>query len=202
MLSVNAASVGVASGGAGAGGGGSTMTSGAAAAAAGVVKNGAAAAGGSGVVPATVDRGPAAGTLPLSFTRNEAMSDAGGRRGCAARAGSSPVMRRRSWRSVSFEISFSVSNTPSPRDATASTQSYFRSPSNVETIVSGSAMFGRSRLLSCSTSGMSSMSRPISARFSLRLWKLSTFASSMAACESATKTTPSTPLSTSFRVVL
>jgi hypothetical protein len=102
---------------------------------------------------------------------------------------------------VTFETSLSVSNTPIPVTAEASTHGQLARLS-AWFISSTVQMSGRSRLLNWRTSGRVSTDSPISARFSSRLRNDSTFAWTMGRCESATKTTPSTPLSTSLRVVL
>src|SRR6185295_17099928 len=103
--------------------------------------------------------------------------------------------------SVNLEIPLSVSKTPWPRGAD---DSKWSQPLRLRLrfISSTVQMSGRSRLLYWSTRGRLSDDRPISAKFSSRLRNDSWFAWSIARCESATKTTPSTPFKTSLRVVL
>jgi hypothetical protein len=105
-------------------------------------------------------------------------------------------------RSVSLEIALSVSKTPGPFVAEASyhsiDRSWFRAAFNSST----ERMLPRSRLLYWKTRGSVSSPIPISARFSRRFFRLSRFGSAIGRCESATKTMPSTPFRTSFRVVL
>ena len=103
--------------------------------------------------------------------------------------------------SRSFETPRSVSNTPAPFAACASNQGTFRRFSSRFMSSTGIA-FGRSRLLSWITSGMIRMSIPYAFRFNSRFVKLSRFSAILSGAESATKTTASTPLSTSFRVAL
>jgi hypothetical protein len=99
------------------------------------------------------------------------------------------------------EIAFSVSKTPTPCRAAAS-----KCGQRVGLRFSCSSSTGRmlrmSRLLYWKMTGVCSIDIPSSARFARRLFTDSMFASSMAAWLSATKTTPSTPLSTSLRVAL
>src|SRR5262249_16931802 len=67
---------------------------------------------------------------------------------------------------------------------------------------SAGAALGKSRLLNCKTYGISAKFSLSVRRFSSKFVKLSTFSCIFSYCESATNTMPSTPLSTSWRVVL
>ncbi len=102
---------------------------------------------------------------------------------------------------VTLEISLSVSKTPMPVKAEASTCDQ---PPRLRAafISSTGRMSGRSRLLNWRTIGRVSRDSPISAMFSSRLRNDSMLACSIGRWESATNTMPSTPLSTSLRVVL
>ncbi len=91
-----------------------------------------------------------------------------------------------------------VSSTPTPLTATDSKEGRPLGLSLALSTATGSVL-GRSRLLYCMTMG-SSGSSSFSRRFSRRLARLARFASSMAACESATNTTPSAPFSSMRRV--
>ena len=102
---------------------------------------------------------------------------------------------------VAFEIILRVSSTPEPLSAEASQKGQL--PRLSDSFISSTVqMLARSRLLYWSTTGTVSSERPISARFSSRFWNDSMLACTIGRCESATKTTPSTPLSTNLRVVL
>ncbi len=102
---------------------------------------------------------------------------------------------------MSFEISLNVSVTPRPAEATASTNGYDDSPS-ASCIASTARMSPRSRLLYWMTTGIFSNEMSFDFRLSFRFCQLSRFFGSIVHCESATKTTPSTPLSTTRRVSL
>jgi hypothetical protein len=85
---------------------------------------------------------------------------------------------------VSFEMPFRVSKTPWPERAEASKAGQL--PRLSEALSSSTESTSlRSRLLYCRTSGIASAVRPISARFSSRFLKASTFACVIARCESA-----------------
>ena len=118
-----------------------------------------------------------------------------------AAAGSLRPRRFLSANRVCREIPLSVSNTPTPVTAEASNQGQSLRL-RAAFISSRVQMSARSRLLYWRTRGRVSDDSPISIRFSSRLRNDSTLACTIARCESATKTTPSTPLSTSLRVVL
>jgi hypothetical protein len=102
---------------------------------------------------------------------------------------------------VTREISLSVSKTPMPVNAEASTCGQLPRL-RAAFISSTDRMSGRSRLLNWRTMGSVSRVSPISLMFSSRLRNESTLACSIGFWESATNTMPSTPLSTSLRVVL
>ena len=97
----------------------------------------------------------------------------------------------------------SVSNTPSHLWAEAE-----KAGACVSRLLSRNSMYssgaalGKSRLLYCRMQGMSVMLMLRVLRFSSRLEKLLTFSSIFSYWESATKTMPSTPRRTSWRVVL
>ena len=93
----------------------------------------------------------------------------------------------------------SVSRTPSPRTATASSHGARR---RLSAAVSSStdATSGRSRLLYWKTRGIVAGSSPFADRLPFISWRLATFSWSRSAAEFATNTTASAPRVTSRRV--
>ena len=102
--------------------------------------------------------------------------------------------RRPRFRSIrtSLMTVLSVSKTPTPVEAAASISGTLRRLRSAWSSPS-EAMFGRSRLLYWSTRGSLSGSYPCSRRFIRRFSIDSSFESVRVSCESAQKTTPSTP---------
>src|SRR4029453_12064937 len=111
-----------------------------------------------------------------------------------------PAARRLS---TSSEIPFRVSNTPVPR--TASAGKLFNPKKLSDSSISlevRTRSCGRSCLLYWSTMGNWRTSTPCASRVACKVRRLSRWSSNRGAWLSATKTTPSVPWSTSFRVAL
>ncbi len=135
----------------------------------------------------------------------EPFSGAGARAGSGMWAGIlGRAGGRRGWRDfMSFTtrrvISRNAGRMPSPRLATVSNSGASKRLSWARSSSTGTTP-GRSRLLYWRTRGNEARSIPISARLASRFDIDSMFESAALGCESATKTTPSAPLSTATRV--